>query len=203
MARNLSPKAKQSRRAGADIGIKSKILVKRNYPPGMHGQRVNRRVSAYGTQLREKQKAKAIYRLLERQFVKYYERAIRKQGNTGEILLQLLETRLDNVVFRLGFAPSRDTARQLISHGHFLVNGRKLTIPSYEVKVNDLISVHENRKESAYWQDVKKLLTKNTTLPSWLTQDVDKLEGRVERLPAEDDLKLGIEMPQIVEFYSR
>src|SRR6185503_2148391 len=150
MARYTGPKIRQSRKFGEAFTKKAeKYLAKRNYRPGQHGQNPQR-VSEYGMQLREKQKAKVIYGLMERQFRRYYETASKKVGATGDALLQLLELRLDNIVYRMGFAQTRPQARQLVSHGFFQVNGEKVNIPSFQVKVGDEIEVKENKKSSGY-----------------------------------------------------
>jgi len=210
MARDIDPKCKKCRRAGEKLFLKGErcestkcALVKRNYPPGQHGQKGMRRLSDYGLQLKEKQKAKRIYGILERQFRNYYEKAIRMTGKTGETISQLLETRLDNVVFRGCFAKSRGLARQLVSHGSFTVNGKSLDIPSYQVKVNDLIAVKVNKAaKSKYWQELVKNLAK-VEVAEWLQMDPKNLSIKVLRLPGENDFEKIIDMSQIVEIYSK
>jgi len=209
MGRNLDPKCKQCRREGTKLFLKGErcfspkcAMIKRNYPPGLHGVKRQRRPSGYGLQLREKQKAKRAYRLLEKQFRNYYEKAATKKGDTGEILLQLLETRLDNVVFRSGLAKSRDQARQLISHGFFSVKGKPVNIPSYQVKVNEQIEVKENKSGKKYFEEIKKGLAK-VQIPKWLHLDKEKLTVKIVNLPMDDDLPKDIDPYLIVEFYSR
>ncbi len=210
MARNLDPKCKQCRRVGEKLFLKGEKcftakcpIVRRNYPPGQHGQQSSGRVSSYGLQLREKQKARRMYRILERQFRGYYEKAIRQRGNTGERFQQFLECRLDNVVFRLGLAKSRDQARQLITHGHLYVNDRLVTIPSFQVRPGMMIKVNPERVKLAYWTELVKTLMQGPDRPAWLTFKADDLSGTVDRLPMGDELATGLSMPQIVEFYSR
>lgn len=203
MARYLSSRSKQSRRAGEKLFDAPKFsLTKRNYPPGVHGPKGQPRHSDYGLQLREKQKTKHIYRLLERQFHGYYSAASRLEGNTGENLVRLLETRLDNVVYRLGFAPSRDAARQLVRHRHIVVNGHTQSLPSYHVKAGDSIAVHQSSRRLPPLLDLPKTLTSHTPV-DWLSLDPASLTGTVKRLPTAEDLALGIQTQLIVEFYSR
>ena len=173
----------------------------RPYPPGEHGR--NRpKESEYLLQIREKQKAKRVYGVLERQFRSYYEEATRKRGKTGEVMLQILESRLDNVVYRAGFAKSRDMARQLVSHGHILVNGKKTDIPSFIVKPGDVIAVRPEHKNDEYFK-VVQLNIGRKDVPSWLSLDPASLSGRVVTLPARADLDVNINEQLIVEFYSR
>jgi small subunit ribosomal protein S4 len=173
-------------------------LVRRKYPPGQHGQ-AHKKLSDYGRQLREKQKAKRIYGIRETQFKNYYKKATRTGGDTGELLLSFLERRLDNVVYRLGLANSKRKARQLISHGHFLVNKKKVNIPSYLTKAKDKISLAE---KSLVEKSLKKDL-KNIVIPSWLKLDKDKLEGEVLHLPKKEEIESNIDPAQIIEFYSK
>jgi len=169
--------------------------------PGQHGNsNMRKRTSEYGIQLREKQKVKRAYNLQEKQFHKYYEVASRKAGVTGEYMLSLIERRLDNVVYRLGFADSRAQARQFVNHGMFLLNGKKVDIPSIQVKVGDVIAVRESKANYAVF---KKLRETKLFPPKWLQVDANKLEGKVINLPARDDIDLNIQENLIVEFYSR
>ncbi|MBD3359874.1 MAG: 30S ribosomal protein S4 [Candidatus Buchananbacteria bacterium] len=209
MARNLDPKCKQCRRAGQKLFLKGErcntakcAMVKRNFPPGVHGSKGYGRLTDYGIQLREKQKAKKIYRLMENQFKNYFIKAHKTKENTENILLQLLEMRLDNVVYRAGFAKSRDFARQLISHNHFLINGQKVNIPSYQVKVNDVISFKEKSQNSKSFVNLKEQIKKNEPI-SWLSVDPDKLEIKVVDKPSIDESKGEFDPKLIVEFYSR
>jgi small subunit ribosomal protein S4 len=176
-------------------------IERRRYTPGMHGQS-RRKLSDYGLQLREKQKLKQVYGVLERQFKRYFHMAERMKGVTGGILLQLLERRLDNVVYRLGFAENRRQARQLITHGHFTVNGRKVTIPSYLVRVGDLICPKESSSKLAVIQEsVTK--AEHRGFPSWLEMNVDTLKGRVLHLPKREEIPLPVQEQLIVELYSK
>ena len=209
MGRNLDPKSKQERREGVNLFLKGEKnfspknpVVKRLYPPGMHGPTSRTRLSGYGTRLREKQKAKKIYRLLERQFRNYFFKASQTTGDTAQNLVRLLETRLDNVVYRLGLAASRDQARQLVNHGHFLVNGKRVSIPSYQARSGDIITVKPLYLKKRYWQEMIPKFAKVET-PGWLTFDSQKIEGKVVALPAGEDLTVPFESALIVEFYSR
>lgn len=176
-------------------------MEKRAFAPGQHGQR-RTKLSEYGIQLREKQKAKRIYGIMEKQFRNYFEIAAKKQGITGENLLQLLELRLDNVVYRLGLAASRKEARQLVLHGHYLVNGKKVNIPSYQMSEGDMIQVVEKSRKSDKFKAIVESTSSKVT-PKWLEVDFEKLEGKVVALPARDDIDLNIEDHLIVELYSR
>lgn len=179
-------------------------IEKRNTPPGMHGggRRFNRKVSDYGRQLREKQKVRRIYGVYERQFRGYFRRALKTTGLTGATLLQQLEQRMDNVVFRLGFATSRSQARQLVTHGHFAVNGRKVDIASYHVRPGDIVQVRDRSRSMAYFKDLAEPLTKHTP-PKWLSLDPAALAGTVTALPERDDIDIPINEQLIVEYYSR
>lgn len=176
-------------------------LERKNYAPGEHG-RVRKKLSGYGMQLREKQKAKRIYGLAEEQFRNYFARAERQKGITGENLLRLLERRLDNIVYRLGFASSRREARQLIGHGHFLVNGRKADIPSYLAKAGDEISVREKSKRSPKFREIAEACAHRTP-PAWLEVNPEALRGRVVSLPSRGEIDIPVEEHLIVELYSR
>jgi small subunit ribosomal protein S4 len=203
MARYTGPKNKKARRLGVDLGLKSNLKsVERRIstPPGAHGRKGgNRKVSDYGVQLAEKQKAKIMYGVLERQFHKYYVEASRNPLATGEVMLSLLERRLDNTIYRLGFVPTRAAGRQLVSHGNVTVNGKKLNIPSYIVRVGDVIGLSETGANIPY---VKALLSdKDKTAPAWLEKKA--VLGKVARLPARSDIIEAINEQLIVEFYSR
>ena len=211
MARYRGPVYKLCRREGQKLFLKGErcftpkcAMERRPYPAGMHGRRrqFRRRVSEYGTQLREKQKAKRIYGVLERQFRRYFEEAERRPGLTGLNLLMMLETRLDNVVYRLGLASSRAQARQLVRHGHFSVNGRKTNIPSYLVRPSSEIAVRERSKEMAYFRDVAQRLGERP-LPEWLSLDEETLSARVLAFPSRDDVEIPVSEQLIVEYYSR
>jgi len=176
-------------------------VVRHGYAPGEHGQ-ARQKFSEYGQQLREKQKARRIYGVMEKQFRRYFKEADRRRGVTGELLLQLLESRLDNIVFRLGLARSRNEARQLINHGHFEVNGRKVDVPSYLVKPDDLVSVRENRKNKTVFKDIAESREQAESL-DWLDMDQEKLQGRVLRIPQRDEIDVPVTEHLIVELYSR
>jgi small subunit ribosomal protein S4 len=202
MARYTGAKIRLSRKFGEAFTKKAeKYLAKRNYRPGQHGQNPQR-VSEYGMQLREKQKAKVIYGLMERQFRRYYEIASKKVGVTGDALLQLLELRLDNVVYRLGFAQTRPQARQLVSHGFFEVNSKKVNIPSYQLKVGDEVRFKENKKNSGYAKNLVPQLA-NTKTVEWLSLDPKNFSGKVLSKPAREQLDLSLNTQLIVEYYSR
>ncbi len=176
-------------------------LNKRAYAPGQHGQ-ARKKVSEYGLQLREKQKAKRYYGILEKQFYGYYEMAVKKAGITGENLLIILESRLDNIVYRLGWATSRPEARQLVRHGHFEVNGKKVNIPSYLVKANDVITIKDKSRSSEKIKDILDT-TDSRVIPAWLSLDKNALSASVVRMPAREDIDLPIEEHLIVELYSK
>jgi small subunit ribosomal protein S4 len=176
---------------------------RKSAPGDKSTQQRRRRISEYGTQLREKQKAKAIYGVLERQFRNYYKKASRLEGVTGDRLLQLLESRLDNVVYRLGFADSRPQSRQIVGHGHVQVNGKKVNIPSYQVKPGDRISWRDQSKKTGLFEIVSNGMGANSVIPSWLNVDSDKAVGEVVALPKTSDVELSIDTRQIVEYYSR
>lgn len=202
MARYIGPKTKIARKFGEPIFGADKVLEKKNYPPGQHGQnRKRKKVSEYGTQLTEKQKAKATYGMLEKQFHRTFEEAARLGGITGENLLKLLESRLDNVVYRLGIAPSRSGARQLVSHRHILVNGNVVNIPSYSVKVGDMVSVREKSKSLEVIQE--SLTGGRKSRYSWLEWDQNSMTGRFLSSPQREDIPENIREQLIVELYSK
>jgi len=203
MARYTGPKDKISRRFGVPLFGPTKALEHKNYPPGMHGPKGSRRKqSEYSVALAEKQKLRYQYGLLERQFRRYFEIAAKTRGVTGNILLQMLETRLDNVVYRLGFANSRSGARQFVGHGHVLVNGRKVNISSYQVKPGDTITIRESPKSrSLAGRNLE--LTQITPIPDWLALDRDRYEGKVARVPTRDEIAPIVNEQLIVELYSR
>jgi small subunit ribosomal protein S4 len=178
-------------------------IEKRNFPPGQHGQsRKVKKVVGYGLQLREKQKAKRIYFTLETQFRAYYQKASNKTGVTGELLLQQLETRLDNVVYRLGFAMSRRQARQVVRHGHIQVNGRKVNIPSFQCKIGDEVAIREGSKALAILEDAKNFASGQRSVP-WLDINREGLSGKLLALPARADIQLPVNEQLIVELYSK
>ncbi|MEG1525273.1 MAG: 30S ribosomal protein S4 [Clostridia bacterium] len=208
MARYTGSVCRQCRREGTKLFLKGdrcyseKCAVnKRHTPPGMHGVS-RKKQSEYGIQLREKQKVRRAYGVLESQFRKYYDMAARQRGVTGEIMLTLLERRLDNVAYRLCFGDSRPMARQMVAHGHIRVNGKKVDIASYLVKVGDVISVRETSTDIDYYKTLKEQGAART-IPKWLEFDTEKLTGKVVALPQRDDIDLTIEEHLIVEYYSR
>ena len=208
MARYTGSVCRQCRREGTKLFLKGdrcfseKCAVnKRHTPPGMHGQS-RKKQSEYGIQLREKQKVRRAYGVLESQFRKYYEMASNMRGVTGENMLSLLERRLDNVAYRLNFGDSRPMARQMVTHGHIRVNGKKVDIASYLVKDGDVISVREKSTDDVYFKTLKEQGAART-IPEWLELDTEKLSGKVSRLPVRTDIDLTIEEHLIVEYYSR
>jgi small subunit ribosomal protein S4 len=207
VARYLGPKAKLSRREGTDLFLKSarrsiSDKAKFDSKPGQHGRTSGQRTSDFGLQLREKQKVKRMYGVLERQFRRYFEEADRRKGNSGSNLLGLLESRLDNVVYRMGFASTRAEARQLVSHKAILINGQSNNIPSAVVKVGDLISVREKSKKQVRIAEALQLATQ-IGLPAWVEVSVDKVEGVFKKSPDRDEFGADINESLIVELYSR
>jgi small subunit ribosomal protein S4 len=201
MARYIGPSTKIARKFGEPIFGFDRVLDKKNYPPGQHGNNRRRKAaSEYGIQLREKQKAKYTYGLLERQFAGLFKEAARRQGVTGEILLQLLESRLDNTVFRLGIAPTRAAARQLVSHKHIMVNGDLVNIPSFVVRVGDVVSVREKSKNL---EAITDSLAGTSKKYNWLEWDSTNLRGRYIAVPSREDIPENIQEQLIVELYSK
>lgn len=201
MARNTGPKHRMCRRVGQPLcGQANCPAHKRAYPPGQHGQRPRRRESEYGKQLLEKQKLRFMYGVLERQFRRYFEKARRSQGPTGERLLQLLETRLDNVVYRLGLARTLAQARQLVTHGHVLLNGRKVDIPSHAVMPGDVVSL---RERSRNLDIVKAALEERTDVLPYFERDVESASGKLLHIPSREEIPVPVDEALIVEFYSR
>ena len=202
MARYIGPKTKIARKFGDPIYGPDKYFEKKNYPPGQHGTNKRRRkTSEYGIQLKEKQKAKYTYGVLERQFAKLFDKALRKKGVTGEVFLQMLESRLDNVVFRLGIAPTRNGARQLISHKHIIVNGKVANIPSFLLKAGDIVGVREKSKSLEVI--INSLETVRYSSSSWLEWDQDQLAGKFLNVPEREDIPENIKEQLIVELYSK
>jgi small subunit ribosomal protein S4 len=209
MARYTGPVCRLCRREGTKLFLKGTKctsdrcpLEKRNFPPGQHGKDRKAKIVGYGLQLHEKQKAKRMYFTLESQFREYYEKASRSAGVTGELLIQQLERRLDNVTYRLGFAISRRQARQLLRHGHVTVNGRKVNIPSYQVNAGDVIAVRDNAKNLLIVEQASQYAAQNP-VPSWLEANFENLSGRVLHLPKRADVNLPINEQLIVELYSK
>ena len=201
MARYTGPKARISRRFGEPVLGENKALQKKNFAPGMHGRGKKRKQSEYATQLAEKQKAKYIYGLLERQFAKLFDKASRKKGVTGEVLLQLLEARLDNTVYRMGIAPTRRGARQLVSHKHITVNGDIVNIPSFTLRAGDKVGVRE--KSKSLEAITNSLSIQGARKYSWLEWDVNEMEGKLIHLPPREDIPENINEQLIVELYSK
>ncbi|MEA3463795.1 MAG: 30S ribosomal protein S4 [Patescibacteria group bacterium] len=208
MAKNLGPKCKQCRREGEKLMLKGErcnspkcAMVKKNYPPGIHGPKRRGRQSDYSLQLREKQKTKRFYNLLEKQFKITFNKASKQKGDAGENLLKMLEIRLDNVIYRSGFAVSRNYARQLVSHGHFTVNDKKVNVPSYQVKTGDIIKIKSPSKKNKAFSNIEERL-KKITAPGWLNIDTKELICKILHQPAKEDTE-KINTHMIVEFYSR
>ena len=209
MARNLDPKCRQCRREGEKLFLKAEkcftekcAIEKRNYPPGQHGQRRSSRLSDYGVQLREKQKLRRIYGVLEKQFRSYYAEADRKKGITGENLLQMLESRLDYVAYKMGLGGSRTEARQIVRHNSILVNGKRVNIPSYQVQPGDSISVADQSKDQLRIKSALEAADERG-LPEWLEVDVKELTGIFKNRPERDDLPSTINESLVVELYSK
>lgn len=211
MARYIGPVCKLCRREEEKLYLKGErcfgekcALERRNYAPGMHGRKgqFRRKVSDYGLQLREKQKARRIYGVLERQFRRYYAEALKRPGMTGVTLLGILERRLDNVVYRLGFAESRTQARQLVRHGHFEVNGRKTNIPSMILRPGDVVAVRQSSFNNGYFSVVKELLAERKVV-DWLSRDDNRLSGQVLSMPTREQIDVPLQEQLIVEYYSR
>ncbi|HEX9796130.1 MAG TPA: 30S ribosomal protein S4 [Anaerolineales bacterium] len=212
MARYTGPVCKLCRREGEKLFLKGEKcfspkcpVERRAYPPGEHGREATyrrRRVSDFQKQLREKQKTRRIYGVMERQFRRYYESALKRRGLTGEALLQQLEQRLDNVVFRLGFASSRNQARQLVTHGHFDVNGRRTDVPSMVIRPGDMVSVRDGSRQRSYFKDLA-VEAETRTPPRWLERDLERLSGKVLVQPEREDIDAALNEQLVVEFYSR
>ncbi|HOW67729.1 MAG TPA: 30S ribosomal protein S4 [Candidatus Paceibacterota bacterium] len=202
MARYTGPRVRISRRFGVPIFGPSKYLERRNYGPGVHGPKSRRKQSEYALGLGEKQKLRYYYGLLERQFRNVYKRALRRRGVTGEMMLQILETRLDSVVFSLGFGNTRAAARQLVNHGHVRVNGRKVAIASYEVRLNDVVEVKDSTVSRQIAARNLELST-SRLVPGWLALQKEAFRGTVVRLPGRDDIQPIANEQAVVEFYSR
>jgi small subunit ribosomal protein S4 len=202
MARYKGPRVRISRRFGIPIFGPSKYLERRNYPPGVHGPKSRRKLTDYGMGLVEKQKLRYYYGLMEKQFRGVYEKALKRRGVTGEQMLQILETRLDNVVFHLGFGTTRAGARQMVNHGHITVNGRKATIPSYALKVNDVIVVKSNTVSRQMATKALELST-SRSVPDWLSLGKHEFKGTVMRVPTREEINPIANEQTVVEFYSR
>lgn len=209
MARYIGPVCRLCRREGMKLFLKGErcytekcAIEKRNVPPGQHGRSRRAKVAGYGIQLREKQKVKRTYGVLENQFRRYFEAADRQKGVTGELLLQSLERRLDNVIYRVGFSTSRAQARQLVRHGHFTVNGRKVDIPSYAVRQGDTVAVRQGSVENASIKHAMEEV-KGRGVPEWLTIDASGASARISSLPTRQQINLPVQEQLIVELYSK
>ncbi len=210
MARDTKAKCRKCRRAGEKLFLKGDrcdspkcAMVKKAYPPGMHGKNISRGLSEYGKQLAMKQKVKRVYGIMERQFKKHFDEIKNKEGVTGDLLMTRLEMRMDNIVYRMGFASSRSLARQLVKHGAFEVNGKKVDIPSYEVKIGDSISVRSHKKNKNYFKSRNQILKNKKDFPAWISFDAKKLEGKMVAGPSGEKIEMGINPQLIVEYYSR
>lgn len=209
MGRNIDAKCKECRRAGQKLFLKGErclgpkcAIIKRNYPPGFHGPKGKKRLSDYGSQLQEKQNAKRLYGLSEKQFRLTFEKASKKTGDAGKNFLRALEMRLDNTVYRLGWGGSRSQARQLVTHGHFTVNGRKTDIPSFAVKVGQIIKVKKNSQANRYFKNTDEKL-KKADRPSWVSFDLKDLSAKILHEPKDTDLPQNLNAQVIVEYYSK
>lgn len=212
MARYSGPVCKLCRREGEKLFLKGErcyspkcAIEKRAYPPGQHGRMAQwsrSRTSDYGMQLRAKQKARRVYGVLERQFRRYYRQALKSRGLTGLRLLQILESRLDNVIYRLGFASSRAQARQMVAHGHFEVNGRRTDVPSMQIKPGDIIQVREGSRKKTLIQDLMAV-AEERTIPDWVRRNVNNMSGEILRLPERTEIEASLNEQLIVEYYSR
>ncbi|PIU78574.1 MAG: 30S ribosomal protein S4 [Candidatus Moranbacteria bacterium CG_4_10_14_3_um_filter_44_15] len=211
MARNLSPKCKLCRRAGEKLFLKGDrcgtpkcAMVRRAYPPGVHGQKKRRRArSEFGEQLAMKQKIKRIYGVLEKQLKKYFKDVKNKPGVTGDLLMQKLEMRLDNVIFRAGFATSRQQARQLVRHSHFTVNGKRMNMPSYEVKVGDVIGVKAGKLKKEYFKNTEEAMAGRQNVLGWLEVDIQQKMIKIKSKPTKDDVGMELDVQMAIEYYSR
>ncbi|HZJ41279.1 MAG TPA: 30S ribosomal protein S4 [Candidatus Saccharimonadales bacterium] len=209
MGRNIDNKCKQCRRVGEKLFLKGErcfspkcAMVKRNYAPGFHGPKGRKRLSDFGTQLTEKQKAKKYYGVSEKQFRLTFEKAAKKQGDAGKNFLKLLESRLDNVVFKAGFASSRAQARQLVNHGHFTVNDRKTDIPSFSVKLGQTIKIRKSSQKSPYFRNANEKLAK-AERPSWIDFNNTEMAAKILHEPKDEDLPQSINVHMIIEYYSK
>jgi len=207
----IESQCKRCRRAGEKLFLKGErcnspkcALVKRNFPPGAHGDKGYKKLTNYGEQLKEKQKARNIYGLREKQFRVYFEKSFKKKGNTGEMFFKMLESRLDNTIFRLGLASSRPKARQLVSHGHFQVNDRKVDIPSFLVKIGDKITIKTASQTKPAFKDLAQaLVSHKEKMVSWLNLDEKLMEGKVTGQPKSGEVEANVDWRAIVEFYSK
>lgn len=210
MARDLDSKCKKCRRAGEKLFLKGDrcnspkcAVIRRPHAPGQHGKNIARGLSEFGKQLAMKQRIKRMYGVLEKQFRRHFEEAKGKKGVTGDMLLARLELRLDNVVRKMGFASAPAQARQLVNHGHFTVNGKKVDIPSFEVKIGDVIGINETKKDGAFFASQLPVVKNKKDFPSWIQFDAAKYEGKVISLPVKEEIDVHVDPQMIVEYYSR
>jgi small subunit ribosomal protein S4 len=210
MARDTQAKCRKCRRAGEKLFLKGERcntpkcgVVKRAYAPGAHGKKMSRAMSEYGTQLATKQRVKRIYGVLERQFKNHFDEIKNKKGITGDLLLARLESRLDNVVYRMGLATSRPLARQLVNHGLVSVDGKKISIPSYEVKIGKTIGINTSKKDKIYFKNIDQALKNKKDFPAWISFDNQKNEGKIVSVPEKRDIGINVDAQIIVEYYSR
>ncbi|MDO8240953.1 MAG: 30S ribosomal protein S4 [Candidatus Moranbacteria bacterium] len=210
MARDTEAKCRKCRRASEKLFLKGDRcetakcgMIKRAYAPGVHGKKVSRGQSEYGIQLSAKQKIKRIYGVLERQFRKHFDEVAGKAGITGDLLLNRLEMRLDTIVYRAGFSSSRAQARQLVNHGLISVNGKRMSIPSCEVKIGDVISINGAKNEKKYFTTVKESIKNKKNFPSWISFDISKMEAKVTNVPTRDEIGINVDAQVVVEYYSR
>jgi len=210
MARSIDAKCRKCRRAGEKLFLKGERcftpkcgVIRRASAPGVHGKKAARNLSEYGTQLAAKQKIKRIYGVLERQFRKHFDEVKGKTGSTGDLLLTRLEMRLDNAVYRMGFASSRSQARQLVNHGLISVDGKKMTIPSYAVKAGNVIAINPNRKEKNYFKNLMQTIKNKKDFPGWISFDEKSLEGKITGTPGKNDTGVNVDAQAVVEYYSR
>ncbi|HAV11061.1 MAG TPA: 30S ribosomal protein S4 [Candidatus Moranbacteria bacterium] len=210
MARDLDSKCKKCRRAGEKLFLKGDrcnsakcAVVRRPYAPGQHGKNISRGLSEFGKQLAMKQRIKRMYGVLEKQFRRHFDEAKGKKGVTGDMLMARLELRLDSVVRKMGFSQAPAQARQLVTHGHFTVNGKKVDIPSFEVKIGDVIGINETKKDGAFFASQLPIVKNKKDFPSWMQFDTAKFEGKVISLPTRDEIDVHVDPQMIVEYYSR
>jgi small subunit ribosomal protein S4 len=210
MARSIDSKCKKCRKAGEKLFLKGDrcdspkcAMVRKPYPPGIHGKKISRGLSEYGKQLAAKQKVKRIYGIMERQFKKHFDEIKNKPGVIGDLFISRLEMRLDNVVYRMGFSSSRSGARQLVSHGFIKVNGKKVDVPSFWVKVGSVINVNKAKTEKNYFKNQVQFLKNKKDFPAWIQFDPESIEGKVIAVPQKEDIGLAVDPQIIVEYYSR
>ena len=210
MARSIDAKCRKCRRAGEKLFLKGDRcltpkcgMVRRAYGPGVHGKKMTRGKSEYGNQLAVKQKIKRIYGVLEKQFRKHFDEVRHKPGMTGDLLMERLERRLDNAVYRIGLASSRAQARQLVSHGLIAVNGKKMSIPSAEVKIGDTLAINEFKKNKNYFKNLDQIIKNKKDFPNWISFDVAKMEGKITNNPTKDETGINVDAQVVVEYYSR